>query len=212
MIKKILIADDHSIVRNGLKQILTSEFGEVEFGEAANSIEVMREFKKQLWDIVILDINMPGRSGLEILQEIRAEKNDAKVLMLSMHPEEQIAVRTLKLGASGYLTKDTADKELIDAVKHILSGKKYITPSVAEQLVTNMSNPTGRPPHEFLSEREFQTLQLIASGKTVSQIAVELSLSIPTVSTYRARILDKMSMKTNAELTNYAVRNRISML
>lgn len=210
--KKILIADDHSIVRNGLKQILASEFGEVEFGEASNSNEVLREVQKKDWDIVILDINMPGRSGLEILQEIKSEKNDIKILMLSMHPEEQVAVRTLKLGASGYLTKDAADNELINAVKHILNGKKYITPSVAEQLVTNINNPNGRAPHELLSEREFQTLQLIASGKTVSQIAVELSLSIPTVSTYRARILEKMSMKTNAELTNYAVKKGISLL
>jgi two-component system invasion response regulator UvrY len=210
--KKILVADDHSLVRNGLKQILSNEFGEIEFGEAANSIEVMREVKKNNWDIIILDINMPGRSGLEILQDIRIENANFRVLILSMHPEEQIAVRTLKLGAWGYLTKDAADKELIDAVKQVMSGRKYITPSLAEQLVTNINNPTGMAPHELLSEREFQTLQLIASGKTVSQIATELSLSVPTVSTYRARILEKMNMKTSAELTNYAVKRGITLL
>lgn len=207
--KKILIADDHQIVRKGLKQILSDEFSEIEFGEAINSAEVFQKIKNKKWDILILDINMPGRSGLEVLKQFKDEKINIPVLVLSMHPEEQIAVRTLKLGAWGYIAKDAADTELVKAVQQIFTGRKYITSSVAEQLAMQIENPSDKPPHELLSDREFQTLLLIASGKTVSQIADELSLSVPTVSTYRARILEKMRMKTSAELTNYAIRNNL---
>lgn len=205
--KKILLADDHIVVRRGLKQILADEFSELEFGEASNSIEIFKKIKENKWDIIILDINMPGRNGLEVLSQIKDEKIAVPVLVLSSHPEEQIAIRVLKSGGSGYLSKDSADTELVKAVHHIFGGKKYITPSLAEQLALQIENPLNKAPHELLSDREFQTLLLIASGKQVSQIASELSLSVPTVSTYRSRILEKMSMKTNADLANYAIRN-----
>ena len=207
--KKILLADDHNVVRKGLKQILTDEFGQVEFGEANNGAEAHRMVKEGAWDILILDINMPGRNGLDVLKQIKDEKITVPVLVLSMHPEEQIAIRALRIGASGYLTKDTADQELVIAVKKILSGRKYITPSLAEQMASQLENPEEKAPHEFLSDREYQTLLLFARGKTVSQVAAELSLSVPTISTFRVRILEKMEMKTTAELITYAIRNNL---
>jgi DNA-binding NarL/FixJ family response regulator len=152
---------------------------------------------------------MPGRNGLDALKQLKEENPDVRVLMFSMHPEEQVAVRALKSGAYGYLAKDTAGEELVTAIRLILNGKKYITPSIAEQLVSYVGNPVNKAPHELLSDREYQTLLLIGSGKTVSQIAEQLSLSIPTISTYRARILEKMGMKTNAELIGYTVRNNL---
>ena len=207
--KKILLADDHNVVRKGLKQILTDEFEQVEFGEANNGAEAQRMVKERDWDILILDINMPGRNGLDVLKQIKDEKINVPVLVLSMHPEEQIAIRALRIGASGYLTKDTADQELVIAVKKILSGRKYITPSLAEQMASQLENPQEKAPHEFLSDREYQTLLLFARGKTVSQVAAELSLSVPTISTFRVRILEKMDMKTTAELITYAIRNNL---
>ncbi len=206
---KVLIADDHKAIRSGVKQILSDEFGEIEFGEAANAIEVIKKIKEKKWDILILDINMPGRNGLEVLKQLKDEEAGLRVLVFSMHPEEQVAIRVLKLGAYGYLTKDAADTELTQALRQILSGKKYVTPLIAEKLVSQLENPDNKAPHELLSDREYQTLLLIAAGKTVSQIAGELSLSVPTVSTYRARILEKMSLKTSAELANYAIRNNL---
>lgn len=208
--KKILIADDHQVVRRGLKMILSDEFNEVEFEEAENSAEVFQKILKKKWDLLILDINMPGRNGLDVMKQIKTEKIKVPVLMLSMHPEEQIAVRALRAGAMGYLSKDTADTELLNAVRQILSGKKYITPAVAEQLAEQLSvNPEGKEPHELLSDREYETLLLIATGKSVSEIAEKLSLSPPTISTFRSRILEKTGMKTNAELVSYALRNHL---
>ena len=207
--KKILIVDDHQILRKGLKHILTDEFGEVEFGEAANGIEALQRIKEKKWDLVILDINMPGRNGLEVLKQVKDENINMFILVLSMHPEEQIAIRALKSGAAGYLAKDSADTELINAIRQILSGRKYVPPSLAEQLACQLENPLDKAPHELLSDREYETLLLFAEGKTVSQIAQELSLSVPTISTFRARILDKMGMKTNAELVSYAIRNNL---
>jgi two-component system invasion response regulator UvrY len=204
--KKILLADDHVIVRKGLKQILADEYGQIQFGEAVNAIEIFRIVREKKWDILILDINMPGRNGLDVLKQIKDEKINIPVLVLSMHPEEQIAMRVLKLGGSGYLPKDAADTELVKAVNLIFSGRKYITSSLAEQLATHMEDPSDKEPHELLSDREFQTFLLIASGKSVSHIAGELSLSIPTVSTYRSRILEKMRMRTNADIAGYAIR------
>ena len=209
MTKKILIADDHSAIRNGVKLILSNEFSNIEFGEAINAKEVFKKVKEKKWDILILDMDMPGRSGLEVLKQLKDEKEDIRVLMFSMHPEEQVALRALKSGAFGYLSKDTADTELVIAVHQIMDGKKYITPAVAEMLASQLENPDNKAPHEFLSDREYQTLLLIASGKTISEIAEELSLSVPTVSTYRARILEKTGMKTSAELTRYAIRNNL---
>ena len=206
---KILICDDHSAIRSGLKLILQQEFEGARFGEASNALEVLKRLSEDHWDLLILDVDMPGRNGLEVLKQIKDEKINVRVLIFSMHPEEQIAVRALKLGAYGYLAKASADTELIKAVEQILSGKKYITNSLAEQLAAQLENPSNKAPHEMLSEREYQTLLLIASGKTISEIAEELSLSVPTVSTYRARILEKTGMKTSAELTSYAVRNKL---
>lgn len=207
--KKILIADDHPAIRNGVKLILKSEFTDVEFGEAANAIEIFKKLKETSYDILILDMDMPGRNGLDVLKQLKDENKKIPVLIFSMHPEEQIAVRAIKSGAQGYLSKDAASEELGKAVNHILSGRKYITPTLAEQLAEQLENPSGKAPHELLSDREYQTLLLIASGKAVSQIAEELSLSVPTVSTYRARILEKMNLKNSAELTHYAVSNHL---
>lgn len=207
--KRILIADDHSAIRNGVKLILSKDFKDFEFGEAVNSIELFKKLKEKEWDILILDMDMPGRNGLEVLQQLKDEKTTIKTLMFSMHPEEQIAVRALRLGASGYLSKDTADTELIIAIHQLLNGKKYITPAVAEQLVGQLENPDNKAPHELLSDRELQTLLLFAKGKTVSEIARELSLSIPTISTYRQRLLEKMNLKNNAALVLYAINNHL---
>lgn len=207
--KKILIADDHPAIRNGVKLLLKNEFDEVEFGEASNAIEVIKNVRENKWDILILDMDMPGRNGLEVLKQLKEENNKMPVLVFSMHAEELIAIRAIKSGASGYLSKAAASEDLVKAVQHVLSGKKYITATLAEQLAMMLENPTDKAPHELLSDREYQTLLLIASGKTVSQIAEELSLSVPTVSTYRARILEKMNLKNNAELTHYAVTNRL---
>lgn len=207
--KKILLADDHPSIRNGVKQILTRELTEIEFGEATNSVEIFQKIKEKKWDILILDMDMPGRNGLEVLKQLKDEKTNIPVLMFSMHPEAQIAIRALKLGASGYLTKDSAATELPKAISLILNGKKYITPSLAEQLISQMENPQNKEPHELLSDREYETLLLIAKGKTVSEIAIELSLGAPTISTYRTRILEKMDLKNNAELISYAIRNNL---
>lgn len=207
--KRILVADDHLIIRKGLKQILKDEFGDIEFGEAVNSIEVFRKIKEKRWDALILDINMPGRSGFDVLKQLKDSAINVPVLALSMLPEEQVAIRALKAGACGYLTKNTADTELVTAMHKILNGKKYISSMIAEKLACEIENPLDKVPHELLSDREFQTLIRISSGKSVSQIAEELLLSVPTISTYRTRILKKMKMKTTAALINYSVRNNL---
>jgi two-component system invasion response regulator UvrY len=208
--KKILIADDHPTMRKGVKLILNSAFNEIEFGDAATSAEVMRKINEENWDMIILDIDMPGRNGLEVLKDLKENKIKIPVLVFSFHPEKQIAVRALKAGASGYLTKDSAFEELTLAVTMILSGRKYITPSLVEHLASHLNDSAVKVPHELLSDREYQTLLLLAVGKTVSEIASELSLGVPTVSTYRARILEKMQMKNTAELVNYAIHNGLT--
>lgn len=209
MSKKFLIADDHPIIRNGVKIILAAAFTDAELGEAANGVEVFKKLKEKKWDMLILDMDMPGRNGLEVLQQIKDEEIKIPVLMFSMHPEEQIAMRALKLGAWGYLAKDTVSEELLKAVNLILNGRKYITPSLAEQLAMQLENPNDKAPHELLSEREYQTMLLIAKGKTITEIADELSLSVATISTYRSRILEKTGIKNSAELTSYAIRNKL---
>lgn len=209
MIKKILIADDHSAIRLGVKQICMSEYPTVEIGEATNYAEVFQKLNIGDWDILILDIDLPGRNGLDILQQIKADKIRVPVLMFSFHGEQQIALRALKLGASGYLSKDAADAELVNAINQIVSGRKYVSQTLSEQLLYMLDNDSGKEPHELLSEREYQTMLLIASGKTVTEIADILFLSKPTISTYRARILEKMKMKNNAELTNYAITQKL---
>jgi DNA-binding NarL/FixJ family response regulator len=205
---KFLVADDHAIVRRGLAQILCDEFTSATVKEVANSHEVMEEVAKGEWDVILLDISMPGRNGIETLKQIRANGIKTPVLMLSMHSEEQYAVRVLKAGASGFLNKETATDELLEAVRKVISGRKYITPSVAEKLVDSIGGET-KPAYESLSDREMQVLQYIASGKTVSEIAEEVSLSVNTISTYRSRILEKLNLNNNSELTRYAIDNNL---
>jgi two-component system, NarL family, invasion response regulator UvrY len=206
---RILIADDHAVVRQGIKQILADEFKKAAFGEARTAQEALTKVWKEKWDVVILDITMPGRSGLEVLKELKKQRPKLPVLVLSMHPEDQFAVRVLKAGASGYMTKESAPEELVGAIKKVLAGGKHISAALAEIMATYLTVDDQKPAHEQLSNREFQVLRLIASGKTVSQIAKEISLSVRTVSTYRTRILEKMALKSNAELTHYAFQNQL---
>jgi len=206
---KILIADDHAVVRRGLKQILAEEPNMAVFGEACNAQEVLKNVREQNWDIVILDITMPDRSGLEVLKELKNIRPKLPVLILSIHPEEQYAVRVLKAGAAGYMTKESAPEELVKAVRKVIRGSKYISPSLAEKLAFDLETDSEKPLHETLSDREYQVMCMIASGKTVKEIAKKLYLSVKTISTHRARILGKMKMKTNAELTHYAIKNRL---
>jgi two-component system, NarL family, invasion response regulator UvrY len=206
---KFLIADDHAIVRKGLVQILLEEFPEAEITEVGDSNEVLEQVRKQMWDAILLDISMPGRNGIETLKQIRANGIKTPILMLSMHPEEQYAIRVLKAGASGFLNKESATEELLVAIHKVLSGKKYITPAVAEKLAETLGENKEKPAYEGLSDREMQVLQLIASGKTVSDIAEAISLSVNTISTYRTRILEKLNLNNNAELTRYAIDNNL---
>lgn len=206
---KLLIADDHAVVRKGLRQILEEASDILVAGEASNGQEVLEKVNAENWDAVVLDITMPGRSGLDVLKELRQEHPRLPVLVLSMHAQEQYAARVLKAGASGYLPKESAPEELVKAVRKVCAGGKYVSADQAENLIYLLDSTSDRPPHESLSDREFEVLRFIASGKTVSQIAEQIKLSVKTVSTYRARILEKMHMKTNAELTTYAVKNSL---
>jgi DNA-binding NarL/FixJ family response regulator len=204
---KILVADDHSIVREGLKQILSQVPDIVVAGEASDGNQAVNKARNGDYDLVLLDIVMPGISGLDVLKQLKVEKPDLPILILSMYPEEQYAIRTLKAGASGYLTKESAPEELIGAIRKVCSGGKYVTSSLAEKLVSYLEVDLERPVHDLLSDREFQVVIMIASGKTVTQIADELSLSVKTISTNRSRALRKMGMKTNAEITYYAIKH-----
>ncbi|MGZ3865188.1 MAG: response regulator [Bacteroidia bacterium] len=204
---KILIADDHAIVRKGLTQVLLEEFPDVEITEASNGIEVIDVVKKKIWDCILIDISMPGRNGLELLKQIRDFGIKAPVLVITMHSEEQYAVRVLKAGASGFINKDTAMEELITAIHKVLSGKKYISASLAEKLADGFDAQASKPANELLSDREMQVLQMLASGKTVGHVAEEISLSVNTISTYRTRILEKLGLANNAELMRYAIDN-----
>ncbi len=206
---KVIIADDHSIVRKGLKQILLEEYPFAEVAEASNAEELINLTMSDSWDVVITDLSMPGRSGLDALRQIREAHPKLPVLVLSMHPEDQYAIRVLKAGASGYLNKDTAQDELVQAMRKVLVGKKYISTKVAEQMADAIEGNNESALHELLSDREFDVLKMLASGKSVSEIAVSLSLSSTTVSTYRARIMEKMKMKSNADLTRYALENKL---
>lgn len=207
--KKILIVDDHEVLRDGVKRVFDKDSGTATFGEASTVQEALRLLREQEWDIVVLDISLGDRSGLEVLKELKQIRPRLPVLILSMHSGEQFARRALKAGASGYITKDSPRAELVKAVNKVMSGGRYISAAVAENLVFDLESDTGRPRHEALSDREFEVLRLIASGKTVSEIARILSLSESTISTYRGRILEKMGMKTNAELIHYAIQNKL---
>jgi two-component system, NarL family, invasion response regulator UvrY len=206
---KILIVDDHAIFRDGLRRILSDEFKAVTFGEASNATEALDRVWKEKWDVVLLDITMHGRTGLDVLKEIRSSASDVPVLILSGHPEEQYAVRVLKAGAAGYLTKESASHELCKAVKKLLGGGKYISASVAEQLAALIQSPQGDP-HETLSNREYQVMLLIAAGKVPKEIGSELSLSAKTISTYRSRILEKLKLRNNAEIMRYVVERKLA--
>jgi two-component system, NarL family, invasion response regulator UvrY len=206
---RILVADDHTVVREGIKQILSGHTDMVVEDEAANGQEVLRKVMKNSYDLILLDISMPGKSGLEILEEIRALRPKLPVLILSMHPEEQYAVRMLRAGAAGYLTKASAPEELISAIRKVSKGGKYVTASLAEKLAFELDAGAEKPCHEKLSSREYQVMLMLAAGQTVGEVAAALCLSAKTISTYRTRILEKMNMKKNAELTLYAVKNNL---
>lgn len=206
---RILIADDHTLFREGLKHIMAEYPELVVADEASNGMEVLDKIWNNDYDMVLLDITMPGMTGLEALKQLKNEKPKLPVLVLSMHPEEQYAVRVIRAGASGYLRKESAPDELITAIRQISQGRKYITPSLAEKLAFEVEADSDKAPHDILSDREYQVLRMIAEGKTVKYIAKELSLSAKTVSTYRARIMEKMKMKTNAELMHYVMKHRL---
>jgi DNA-binding NarL/FixJ family response regulator len=204
---KVLIADDHPIVRQGLRQIL-SDISDMEVaGEAVNAQETLDQVRTGDWDVLVLDISMPDRSGFDILKELKYEQPHLPVLVLSIHSEDQFAVRVLKIGASGYLTKENAPAELVKAIRKVVSGGKYISRNLAEALAFGLDTASERPRYETLSDREFQVMQMIAGGKTLAEIAEALSLSTKTVSTYRTRLLEKMNLKSNAEIIRYAIEN-----
>lgn len=203
--KRVLLVDDHAVVRKGLKQILEEAVVDLDIAEATDGSEAIMMVQQGSWDALILDISLPGISGLDVLKRIRTERKKLPILILSMHPEEQYGVRVLRAGACGYLTKACAPEKLVEALEQILAGGRYVSPTLAEKLVLELDNKVVDEPHHILTDREYQVLRMIASGQTVSSIAGELSLSAKTISTHRSRILAKMHMKNSAELTHYAV-------
>ena len=206
---RFLIADDHAVVRKGLKQILQDAFPSALIEDVTDAEELLKRVYKEQWDAVISDISMPGRSGLDVLQQIREVHPKLPILILSMHHEDQYAIRVLRAGASGFLNKDSAPDELVKAVNQVLLGKKYITSSIAEKLVTAVDQNGKKFTHEYLSDREFEVLKLLASGKSVSDISEQISLSVSTISTYRARIMTKLNLRTNADLTLYSFEHKL---
>jgi len=203
---RILIVDDHAIIRQGLRQLLADAFPETNFGEANNGAEALELIWKQPWDVVLLDITMPGQSGLDVLKQMSNAQPNLAVLVLSMHPEDQYAVRVLKAGAVGYITKNTASEEVVNAVRKVIAGGKYVSASLAETLATGL---TTHNEHEALSDREYQVLRLLAAGKSVKEIGYDLSLSVKTISTYRSRVMEKLNLKTNAEIIRYAMDHKL---
>ncbi len=208
--KRILIADDHEIVRRGLRQILTDEFPKLQMGDAANARDAVEAVRKQAWDAVLLDINMPGRSGLEVLEDLKRLRPAMPVVVLTAFPEEDYAVRAFKLGASGYVSKESASDELLAALRKALAGGRYVTASLAEKLAASVAGDAPSTPHETLSNRELQVLRLIAQGRTIKEVAAELALSEKTIGTYRARISEKMGLATNVELARYAYQHKLT--
>ena len=206
---KILVADDHSVVRNGVIKSLLVSFPYAEFGEAANAVEIARLFHEVKWDLVILDISMPGRNGLEVLKEIKTSHPEIPVIIFSMYPEDQFAVRSIKAGASAYIMKDVSAIELSEAIKRILKDGTYLTPKIAGLIINGLRNDSEGPSHKTLSDREFEVFLLIASGMNVSSIAIDLSLSVKTISVYRSNILKKMNLKNNSEITYYAFKHNL---
>lgn len=206
---KIFIADDHSLIREGIKNLISSESDIKIIGESSNPHEVLEQLKKLKPDVIVLDISMPGKSGLDLLKEIKIQLPEIKVLMMSMLPEEQFAKRTLKAGASGYITKTSLPEEFIIAIRRVASGRKYVSQNLAEQLAEDLDENVEKKPYELLSDREFQILKMIASGKSQTDIADELAISVSTVNTYRSRILEKLKLKSNSELIRYAFQNNL---
>jgi len=206
---RVLISDDHAVFRRGLRETLAEAFPRVAFGEATTAQETLEQVRRQDWDVVVLDISMPGKSGLDILDDLKRLRPKLPILLLSMHPEQQFARRALKAGAAGYLTKDGVPEELKQAIKKITAGGRYVSATLAEKLALDLREGADLPLHELLSDREFQVLRMIASGKTVKEISMDLSLSVKTVSTYRARIMEKTGMKTNADLIRYALQSQL---
>lgn len=206
---RILLADDHTMFREGVKQVLAATPGYSVVGEASDSREVLEKIRRLAVDVVVLDISMPGRDGIDVLKQLKRIKPQLHVLVLSMYPEDQYASRAIKAGAAGYLTKNKASAELIEAIRRIATGRKYISEDVAEQLATDLTKNGDAPPHQRLSDREYQVMCMIGSGKTVKQISDELSISVSSVSTLRARILKKLDMKTSAEITHYAIKHNL---
>ncbi len=206
---KILIVDDHTVVRAGLRQIISEAADMQVVAEAASAKEALEKVASQEFELVLLDVSLPDKNGLEVLKQIKGAYPMIRVLLLSMHAEDQYGIRALKAGAAGYLTKESAPEQLIAALRKVSQGGKYITPSLAEQIVYSFESDANNPPHENLSDREYEVMCLIASGKTVKEIGEQLFLSVKTVSTYRARVLEKMHLKNNSELTNYAIKNRL---
>jgi DNA-binding NarL/FixJ family response regulator len=206
---KVLVADDHAVVRRGLRQILSETPDILVAGEAATAAEVMSLARDQRWTVIVLDISLPGATGLQLLSEVRRERPETPVLILTAHAEDQYAVRAIRAGAAGFLSKETAPDKLIEAVRKVAGGGRYVSAELAETLASLLAGEGQGEPHERLSDREFEIFKMLASGKTVSEVAAELTLSVKTVSTHRTRILKKMEMRTNAELTHYAMRNRL---
>lgn len=204
-----MIADDHSVVRNGIIKSLTSSFPNTEFGEAGNAIEVLKIINQAKWNLVILDINMPGRSGMDVLKEIKANYPSIPVIIFSMYPEDQFAIRAMRAGASAYLSKDISSTELEKAIKEILNGERYFTPSIVALMTNELRDNNNNHSHEILSDREHQVFLLIAGGQNVSDIALKLSLSVKTISVYRSIILKKMNLKNNAAITHYAFKHNL---
>ena len=206
---RVFIADDHAIVREGLKQILGDSPDIIVAGEAENGVDAIKLFRKSKCHVMLLDISLPDKSGIEVLKQVKKERPETAVLMLSMHREDQYAIRSLKAGAAGYLTKQSAPKELVTAIRQVATGQKYVSAALAQELAAAVGEDHEAALHDTLSDREYQTLTMIASGKTVSDIARELSLSVKTISEYRARLLVKMKLKNSAELTHYAIKNQL---
>jgi DNA-binding NarL/FixJ family response regulator len=206
---KVLVVDDFPLFRRGVRDLVAEGFQGVKIGEAGNAHEMLELLRLKPWDVAVMDISMPGMNGLDALKQVKQEFPDLQVLVLSMYPEEQYAIRTIKAGADGYLTKSSAPEELVNAIKKVHGGGKYVSPSLGEALALTLKPGAEKPPHELLSDREYEVLCLIGSGKTVGEIAVTTRLSVTTISTYRARILEKMRMKTNAELARYAIQQRL---
>ncbi len=206
---RVLIADDHAILRRGLRQIIEETDDLAVVGEAESSAEALKHLRTAPCDVVLLDISMPDRNGMDTLAMIAKEYPGIAVLMLSTHPENQYAVRALRGGAAGYLTKQSAPAQLVTAIRRVATGKKYVTPAVAEELARHVLNDSDRPPHALLSNREYQTMCMIAAGKTASEIALQLSLSVKTVSVYRARVLAKLGVGSNAGIAHYAIKNKL---